>query len=135
METPELKPCPFCGCEVIKRYRNGNSHYLYCDDCGASTNSFSVMTSKEKVDRKWNTRTIKNKTQNSLYVVTMYRWGNRENHSYVLGMYDDENTAKQEAEKEIVNRDNKYFPEILQIPINKTKGERKIIVGLQDYNG
>jgi hypothetical protein len=28
-----LKPCPFCGCTDIKRYKNGNTHFLYCDDC------------------------------------------------------------------------------------------------------
>jgi Lar family restriction alleviation protein len=55
-EVGELLPCPFCGCVIIKTYRNGNSHYLYCDDCGARTNNFSIHTEKEKVIRYWNKR-------------------------------------------------------------------------------
>lgn len=54
-----LKPCPFCGEDEIKVYRNGNSHYCYCSLCEASTKNFSVSTNEEKVIKYWNRRTTK----------------------------------------------------------------------------
>ena len=55
-----------------------------------------------------------------VYVVTMYRWGNREKHSYLHGVYDDKELAIKEAGEEQSSRGgNKYFPEILAITLNK----------------
>ena len=56
----KLKPCPFCGCSVIKHYKNGNSQYLYCDDCGVRTYDFTINTDKEKIIRAWQKRTDTN---------------------------------------------------------------------------
>jgi hypothetical protein len=48
-----------------------------------------------------------------VYVVTMYRYGNREKHSYVLGAWMDLDVAKAHASTEISWRGNKYLPEII----------------------
>jgi hypothetical protein len=50
-----------------------------------------------------------------IYVVTMYRKGDRERHSYVLGAYTDGDRAVIEAEKEYMWRDGKYKPEVLRL--------------------
>lgn len=45
---------------------------------------------------------------NLVYVVTMYRWGSREGHSYLVGVFYDLEKAKIEAEKEREHRGGKY---------------------------
>lgn len=44
----ELKPCPLCGSEV--RWVSGS---IRCSRCGLS---YGAPVSKEKVERRWNTR-------------------------------------------------------------------------------
>ena len=57
---------------------------------------------------------------NTVYVVTMYRFGNRERHSYVIGAFSTKTKAEKEAEAERMNRGgNKYMPEILEVPIDQ----------------
>lgn len=54
-----------------------------------------------------------------VYVVIMYRFADREKHSYVLGVYDDEMLALKEAEKEQMYRGgNKYYPEVIKYKLN-----------------
>lgn len=53
-----------------------------------------------------------------VYVVTMYRWGDRENHSYVLGVWDDKDVAIEKGKEEISYRGGKYEPEVISIEIN-----------------
>jgi hypothetical protein len=53
-----------------------------------------------------------------IYVVTMYRWGNAENHSYVLGAYDSKEQALVESHQEEMNRGGKYEARIFSGPIN-----------------
>lgn len=53
------------------------------------------------------------------YVVTMYRWGDRECHSYVLGVYTTKTKAEKAAMKEQEYRGGtKYYPECLEIPFD-----------------
>ena len=59
---------------------------------------------------------------NYLYVVTMYRWGDRESHSYVLGCYGKKTQATKEADAEIAFRGGKYAPEILEVELNAKRG-------------
>lgn len=60
-----------------------------------------------------------------VYTVTMYRYGDREMHSYVLGVYTDEQQALKEAEAEREYRGgNKYIPEILKVQMDRAAGER-----------
>ncbi len=53
-----------------------------------------------------------------LYVVTMYRWGDREKHSYVIGVFDDEDKAIGAGVKEEQYRDGKYKAEVLGFTVN-----------------
>lgn len=43
-----------------------------------------------------------------IYVVTMYRWGNPENHSYVIGAYSTLALAVEAGKEEEQYRGNKY---------------------------
>ena len=67
-----------------------------------------------------------------VYVVTMYRWADREKHSYVLGVYDDETLALKNAESEEMDRGGKYSGEILLYAINEGNTKtRKLIKELE----
>jgi len=71
---------------------------------------------------------------NKVYVVTMYRWGDRENHSYVLGVYSTEKKAKIAGEAERVERGgNKYYPECLEFDLNSSNGQVRVVVSLEYY--
>lgn len=52
----KVRNCPFCKSNNIKPYRNGDSHLLYCEACGASSKDNSVNASFEKVASQWNRR-------------------------------------------------------------------------------
>lgn len=60
------------------------------------------------------------------YVVTAYRWGNHELHSYVVGAFDSFDLAKKAAEYEEVCRGGKYDCEIICFEINQPSSYRKI---------
>lgn len=68
--------------------------------------------------------------KDKIYVVTMYKWGLREDHSYVLGVYNKKHMAIQDAKQEDQDRGGKYIPEVLEFDINK-KNEYKIIIELK----
>ena len=71
-------------------------------------------------------------SKNDLYVVTMYRWGDRDGHSYVLGVYTKKNAAINAAESEAEYRGGKYAPEVLEVKpnVNTWDDEFKTIVDL-----
>ena len=49
------------------------------------------------------------KTPKHVYVVTMYRFGDRESHSYVLGAYSSRDIAEHHAKvEEVIWRAGKY---------------------------
>lgn len=54
-----------------------------------------------------------------IYVVTAYRWGDREKHSYVVGAYDNLVDANTQARREEMYRGGKYECEIDPIELNK----------------
>lgn len=54
-----------------------------------------------------------------IYVVTMYRWGNREKHSYVLGVWSEAKKAVRYAVKEANDRGGKYNYEIIASEVDK----------------
>lgn len=54
-----------------------------------------------------------------IYVVTAYRWGDHEKHSYVVGAYDNYEGASDEARLEEMYRGGKYECEIVQVYLNK----------------
>ena len=54
-----------------------------------------------------------------VYIITMYRWGDRESHSYVLGVFTTKTKAENAAyEEQIYRGGNKYYPEVLEVPID-----------------
>ena len=55
---------------------------------------------------------------NEFYVVTMYRYAEREGHSYVLGVFDDERIAYLAGNAEYNYRGWKYIPETLKFSLN-----------------
>lgn len=70
-------------------------------------------------------------SKQNVYVVTMYRWGSRENHSYVLGVYTKKSLALKEAEKEQTYRGGvKYYPEVLEVELNNSTKASKVILEL-----
>lgn len=55
------------------------------------------------------------------YVVTMYKYGDNECHSYVYGIFDKKDKALKEAEAEQIARGgNKYYPEVLELTIGSS---------------
>ena len=55
----------------------------------------------------------------TLYVVQMYRWGNKEGHNYTAGIFDNETDAKACGVAENIWRGSKYEPTIYQHNINE----------------
>jgi len=68
--------------------------------------------------------------QDEFFVVTAYRWGDKENHSYVVGVFDDVNDANFAAEKERDHRGGKYECEVVLMTLNDTTKKRTIIKGI-----
>jgi len=62
-----------------------------------------------------------------LYVVTMYRWGDRELHSYVEGVFTKKLRAMKAGECETQNRGGKYYPEVLEYSENEIGGGKDIV--------
>ena len=50
-----------------------------------------------------------------VYVTTMYRWGDKECHSYVIYAGESYNKAMFLGNEERNTRGNKYFPEVIEI--------------------
>lgn len=58
-------------------------------------------------------------TSKLVYVVTMYKFGDREKHSYVIGIYSKKALALKNAEAEREHRGgNKYIPEVLEFKLD-----------------
>lgn len=53
-----------------------------------------------------------------MYLITMYRWGSWEDHSYVLGAYSTLELALAAAIEERLYRGGKYEYEILEMEID-----------------
>lgn len=57
-----------------------------------------------------------------VFVVHSYRWGDRECHSYQLGVYSSEKRAWQVAEYEAEWRGGKYECEIIEYTVDEPNG-------------
>ena len=57
------------------------------------------------------------------YVVTAYRFGNRELHSYVVGVYSTKTKALKYADIEEEYRGGKYICEVLKIKVDEYRSE------------
>jgi hypothetical protein len=63
-----------------------------------------------------------------VYVVEALRGGDRERHSYVVGVYDTLDGARDAAEAETVDRGGKYTCEVTAHPLNGGSGNAKPLV-------
>jgi len=68
-----------------------------------------------------------------LYIVTMYRWGDRDCRSYVLGAYSTKTKAEKAGQKEKEYRGGtKYSPECIEVPMDAEYGSGfKTIIALE----
>lgn len=73
---------------------------------------------------------------NKVYIVTMYRWGEREAHSYVLGGYSNPDKAIEYGLTEESDRGRKYTCEVLEIEIDNISIDYrpKVILRLERNN-
>lgn len=76
-----------------------------------------------------------------IYTVRSCRWGDRETHSYIVGVYEDKHSAQQAAENEEQWRGGKYECEILEFELGSRDSNledpcmpHKIIKALPDIN-
>ena len=67
-----------------------------------------------------------------VYVVTMYRYGNYDDHSYLLCVADNYTLAIKYEDDERLNRGNKYYGEITMYKLNTPK-EREVVRRLEDH--
>jgi len=61
-----------------------------------------------------------------VYVITMYRWGDEESHSYLYGVETDKKEAIRKAAGEEVQRGGKYEAEIAEIEIGHSTTRKYI---------
>lgn len=62
-----------------------------------------------------------------IYVVNMRRWGDRESHSYLLGVFSSKHKAQMAGEKEWEDRGcGKYIPDIKEVKINEKNKQKDI---------
>ena len=56
----------------------------------------------------------------TMFVVQAYRYGNKENHSYIVGIFDSVERAVKASEAETDYRGGKYDCEVYECKINST---------------
>lgn len=62
------------------------------------------------------------KLKKFIYVVIMHRWGDRESHSYFLGVYSKKKRAQNAGNREYEQRGSgKYYPEIIKTNLDSLK--------------
>ena len=64
-----------------------------------------------------------------VYVTTMYRWGIRENHSYVLGVFQKAIDAKIAGDDEHQYRGGKYEYEVLETELDAKADYKRVFKG------
>jgi hypothetical protein len=103
---------------------------FFCGDCGTSLDDATTDLRRQLADKEAHYKAlelfIEHLRQKPVYVVTMYRWGNRENHSYVAAVSLDADKARQMAEQEEIDRGGKYQAEVIEVPVDDTDGEKFI---------
>lgn len=53
-----------------------------------------------------------------IYVVTAYKFGCRDSHSYVVGCYNKKHKANKISDEEVLDRGGKYTCEVLEIEMD-----------------
>jgi len=64
---------------------------------------------------------MRKKNEMEVFVVIMRRWGDKEKHSYVIGVYTDLKIAMEQGVLERIYRGCKYEPEIKKIELDKLR--------------
>lgn len=54
-----------------------------------------------------------------VYYVQAYRWGKVDNHSYIVGIWEDSNEAERAAREEEIDRAGKYECVVYMTELNK----------------
>ncbi len=67
-----------------------------------------------------------------VFCVTAYRFGNKESHSYVVGVYEKEKEAIKFAEEERKYRGGKYECEVIKIEMESYRSYKIIVKSLGD---
>lgn len=63
-----------------------------------------------------------------VYVVTMYRFANRDSHSYLIGVCSTVAKAKQLGRRERMYRGgNKYFEEIIEMQVDDMRNRKTVL--------
>ena len=57
----------------------------------------------------------------NLYVVQMYRWGDKDSHSYIEGIYDNRRIACRHGKAEVRQRAGKYEYKIWKHSLNQPR--------------
>ena len=72
----------------------------------------------------------------SVFVTTMYRYGNRELHSYVLGVWSTLEIAMQAGETEALRRGGNYEPQITEWEVDKYENQSDLLeLAISQYVG
>ncbi len=71
----------------------------------------------------------------AVYVVTAYRAGQRDNHSYVVGAELDAESAKAVADAETAARGGKYGAEVIRVLVGASKISRQVYYTAACYEG
>lgn len=73
-------------------------------------------------------------TKQKYYIVTAYRWGDRECHSYVIGLFDKKHAAIEAAKAEEDWRGRKYECQVREFEISKKHTPRSVLLGKPVFN-
>ena len=66
-------------------------------------------------------------SKNKVYTVHAYRWGDRDNHSYSVGVFSRKTKALNEAEDHRVHRGGKYECEVIEWSVDDTSSYKTIL--------
>ena len=110
-----MSDCPNCGEKELLLVEE----VYICGACGMEYKDRDIPHAT-KLHRRIDELTAKFAAlrEQVVYVVTMYRFGDREKHSYVYGAFSNENIAREWSEKEKDYRGGKYEPEIIRFCVD-----------------
>lgn len=63
----------------------------------------------------------------TVYTVHAYRWGDRENHSYLVGVYSKKHAAMKAGERETEYRGGKYECEVIEWQLDRDDSQKTIV--------
>jgi hypothetical protein len=96
--------------------RQGLPRKVYCETCKKIAQSMINFLQKvlHETVQKLRIAEVGLASKSKVYVVHAYRWGNRENHNYPVGVYSTEALALKAATDEESHRGGKYACEVYE---------------------